>query len=150
MDSGVDQGEHPDGRRHVAHASPHGQHGTCVVVLLEGEGTLALGKDDGRVEDFVELGEVEPPAPESKALGPDAAHVGRVGQAVGANEDVRVLAAPAVRGRAVGDGVAESSRAVDLAQRVNGADHRVGLAVVGDRVLQRADHGHARDGRVDG
>lgn len=133
MDTGVDQDEHPDGRGHEAHTSPHAEHGAGMVVLLEGGAALALGEDDGRVEDLVELGEVEPPAPEGKAFVPDAAHIGAVWQARRrVDQDVRVLAGPSACGRVVGDGVAQSTRAVDLAERVNGAYDRVGLAVVGE------------------
>jgi hypothetical protein len=151
VDAGVDQNEHPDGRRHEAHASPHGQHSAGVVVLLERGAALALDEDNDRVEDFVELGEVEPPAPEGKALVPDPANVGLVGQARRrVDQDVRVLAGPAAGGRIVRDGVAEAARAVDLAESVDGAHDRVGVAVVREGVLQRAHHGHAGDGRVHG
>lgn len=151
MDSRVDQDKHPDWGRHEAHASPHGQHSAGMVVFLEGGAALALGEDNGRVEDFVELGEVEPPAPEGKALVPDATDIGRVGQASrGVDQDIGVLARPGVGGRVVGDGVAESSRAVDLAERVNGADNGIGVAVVREGALQGAHHGDTRDGRVDG
>ena len=151
VDAGIDQDKHPDGRRHEAHTGPHGQHGAGMVVLLEGGAALALGEDDGRVEDLVELGEVEPPAPEGEALVPDAAHVGAVWQARRpVHEHIRVLTGPAVRGRVVGDGVAQPAWAVDLAERVDGAYDGVGVGVVGERVLEGEDHGHARDGRVDG
>jgi hypothetical protein len=149
VDTRVDKDKHPDGGRHEAHSSPHGQHSAGMVVLLEGGAALALGEDDGRVEDFVELGEVEPPAPEGKALVPDAADIGGVGQASrGVDQDVGVLARPGVGGGVVGDRVAESSRAVDLAERVNGADDGIGVAVVREGALQCAHHGDARDGRI--
>lgn len=50
----------------------------------------------------------------------------------------------------VRDGVTEASRAVDLAESVDGADHGIGLGVVRERVLQAANHGDAGNGRVDG
>lgn len=90
VDSRVDQGKHPNGRRHEAHAGPHGQHSAGMVVLLERSAALALGQNDGRVKDLVELGEVEPPAPESKAFVPDSAHIRGVGQTVVAHADVGV------------------------------------------------------------
>jgi hypothetical protein len=120
------------------------------MVLLESGAALALGQDDGRVKDLVELGEVEPPAPESETLVPDSADIRLVWLAAGAYENIRVQAAPSVVGVVVGDGVAQSSGTVNLAEGVDGADNGVGLAVVGERVLEAADHGHAGDGRVDG
>jgi hypothetical protein len=150
VDSRVDQSKHPDGRGHEAHASPHGQHGTSVVVLLESGAALALCENDGRVENLVELGEVEPPAPESKALVPDPANIEAVGEAIGCQRDIRVEAAPRVVGVVEGDGIAKSARAVDLAEGVNGANDGVGLAVVGEGALEAADHGHTGNGRVDG
>jgi hypothetical protein len=122
-----------------------------MVVLLQGGAALALDEDNDRVEDFVELREVEPPAPEGQALVPDAANVGLVWQARRrVDQNVRVLAGPAVGGRIVRDGVAEAARAVDLAERVDGAHDRVGVAVVREGVLQCEHHGHAGDGRVHG
>lgn len=122
-----------------------------MVVLLERGASLALCENNGRVEHFVELGEVEPPAPEGQALVPDAADIGRVGQASrGVDQHVGVLARPRVGRGVVGNRVAESSRAVDLAERVDGADNGIGVAVVREGALQGAHHGDARDGRVDG
>jgi hypothetical protein len=146
----VDQNEHPDGRGHEAHTSPHGQHSAGMVVLLERGATLAFYEDDNRVEDFVELGEVEPPAPESKTLVPDSANVGLVGEAgCRVHKDVGVLASPGVGSRVVGNCVTKPTGTIDLAERVDSANNRVRVAVVRERVLQRADHGHAGDGRVD-
>lgn len=150
MDSRVDQSKHPDGWGHEAHTSPHGQHGTGVVVLLEGGASLALCEDNGRVENLVELGEIEPPAPESKPLVPDPAEIGAVGKTAGSQGNVWVEAAPRVIGVVEGNGVAKSAGAVDLAEGVDGANDGVGLAVVGEGVLEAADHGDAGDGRVDG
>jgi hypothetical protein len=146
----VDEDEHPDGRCHEAHSSPHGQHSAGMVVLLESRAALTLCEDDGRVEDFVELGEVEPPAPERETLVPDPANIARVWQASRrVDENIGVLAGPGVGGRVVRDSIAEPTGPIDLAKRVDGADDRVGVAVVRERRLQRADHGHAGDGRVD-
>lgn len=149
VDARVDRSKHPDRRRHEAHTSPHGQHGTGVMVLLEGGAALALGQNNSRVKDLVKLGEVEPPAPEREALVPDSADIRLVWQAGGADEDIRVQAAPGVVGVVVGDGVAQSPGTVDLAEGVDGADNGVGLAVVRERMLEAADHGHAGNGRVD-
>jgi len=84
----VDKSKHPDRRGHEAHTSPHRQHSAGMVVFLECGASLALCENDGRVKDFVELGEVEPPAPESQALVPDSADIAGVGHAIGADENV--------------------------------------------------------------
>ena len=121
-----------------------------MVVFLERGASLALCENDSRVKDFVELGEVEPPTPESQALVPDSADIAGVGHAIRTDENVCVEAGPGVVVGAVGNGVAQTAGTVNLAESVNGADDGIGLAVVGKRVLQAADHGHASDGRVDG
>lgn len=149
VDARVDQSKHPDGRGHEAHASPHGQHSAGVVVLLESGASLALCENNGRVEDLVELGEVEPPAPESETLVPDPANIRRVWETISSDGDVCIQAAPGIVGVAVRDSVAESARTVDLAESIDGANNSIGLAVVGEGVLQAADHGHAGNGRVD-
>jgi hypothetical protein len=146
----VDQNEHPDGRGHEAHTSPHGQHSAGMVVFLERSATLALHEDDNGVQDLVELGEVEPPAPESKTFVPDSAYVRLVWETSRRiDKDVGVLASPGVGGRVVGDCVAKSAGTIDLAERIDSADNRVRVAVVREGVFQGADHGHAGDGRVD-
>lgn len=52
--------------------------------------------------------------------------------------------------RVVRDCIAEPARAMNLAERIDGADDGIGIAVVGERVLQAADHGDAGNGGVDG
>ena len=150
MNSRVDQDEHPDGRGHVADTSPHAEHGTCVVVSLQGGAPLSLGKDDKSVKDFVELGEVEPPAPEGETFIPEPAHIRGVRQARGTQSDVGVLALPLVRIRVVRHSVTKPPRSMHLAQGIDGTNNRVLVRVVGERVLQAAEHGHAGDGGVDG
>jgi len=150
VDSRIDEHEHPNRRGHETHASPHGQHSTSVVVLLQGGAALAFGQDNGCVEDLVELGKVEPPPPERKTFIPDSAHVHGIWQASVAHENVRVEARPSAIVGVVSDGVPEASWAVDLAQRINGTHDCVRLAVVRKRVLQASNHGHTGDGRVDG
>lgn len=71
MDTRVDKDEHPDGRRHVAHTSPHTHHSTGMVVRLERGTHFPLGEDDEGVENLVELAEVEDPAVEGQAFVPD-------------------------------------------------------------------------------
>ena len=150
MNAGVDLNEHPDRRRHVAHTSPHRQHSTGVVVLLESRATLSLDQNDYSVENLVELGEVEPPAPESKALIPHPADISAVWEAVWSNVDVRVPAAPRVRFRVVCNCVTKTSGSLDLAKRIDGANEGIGLPPIGEGSLQAVEHGHAGEGGVDG
>lgn len=103
-----------------------------MVVLLESGATLSLDQNDGGVEHFVELGEVEPPAPESKTLIPHPANIGGVWETVRADVDVRVPASPSVCIQVVRDGITKTSRALDLAERIDGANERVGLSPVGE------------------
>lgn len=50
-----------------------------MVVGLESGAALALCENDEGVEDLVEFGEVEPPAPEGKSFVPETAQIGRLG-----------------------------------------------------------------------
>jgi hypothetical protein len=149
VDTRVDLDKHPDGRGHVTHASPHGQHGTGVVVLLEGGATLALDQNDDGVENLVELGEVEPPAPEGKALVPHPADIGRVWEAIGANRDVGVPAAPAVCIGIIGDCVTKASWTLDLTERIDSAHNGVRFPPIREGGLQTEKHGVAGEARVD-
>lgn len=101
-----------------------------MVVFLQSRAALALCEDDCRVEYLIELGEVEPPAPESQTFVPHPAHIGAIWQAGLTHKDVGVLAAPCVCIRVVGDSIAESTRAVDFAERINGTDYGIGVTVV--------------------
>lgn len=94
MDQGIDPAKHPDWRAHVANASPHAEHGTHVMIDLQRAGSLALHQDDQGVEDFIELAEVEHPAPKGQAFVPQPADVGRVRTAVSGKLDDLVLYAP--------------------------------------------------------
>ena len=64
MDARVDKREHPDGRTHIAHTSPHTEHSTSMMIRLKSGASLALGQDDHGVDDLVELAQVEEPTPE--------------------------------------------------------------------------------------
>jgi hypothetical protein len=150
VDARVYERKHPDRGRHVAHSGPHAHHGACVVVGLEGGASLSFGNDDGGIEDLVELGEVEEPTPEGKAFVPEPSNIRRVWNAIAVQMNKRVLGLPLVECGVVGGRIAESSRAVDLAQRVDGAYYGVALGIVGKCVLQGAHHGNAGDEGVDG
>ena len=149
MDTGVNLNEHPDRWRHVAHASPHRQHSTSMVVLLKSRAALSFDQNDRCVKDFVEFGEIEPPAPESKTLIPHPANISGVWKAIGTNVDVRIPASPSIRIWVVCDSITKASWTLDLAERVNSANKRIGLSPVGERCFQAVEHGHAGDCRVD-
>lgn len=55
VDEGVDKDKHPDRWRHVADASPHAKHCSCMVIGLQQTALFPLGQDDEGVYDFVEL-----------------------------------------------------------------------------------------------
>jgi len=150
MDTRVDESKHPDRRRHVADTRPHAQHGACMVVRLERGAALALHDDDERVDHLVELGQIKHPAPPGKTLVPDTSQVVRLRVPIRVQLDVWILALPLVCHRVVVDGVAQATRSMDLAERIDGSNDGVGLRVVGDRMLERADHGPAGHSRVDG
>lgn len=115
MDTRVHERKHPDGRRHVAHSRPHAHHGACVVVGLERRASLSLGNNDGGIEDLVELGEVEEPAPESKTFVPESSNVGRIWGAIAVQMNKRIPGLPLVECGIVRGSISESSRPVNLA-----------------------------------
>jgi hypothetical protein len=145
----VDEDEHPNGRAHVAHTSPHAKHRARMVVGLQGRATLALCDNDERVQDLVELAQIEDPTPESESLVPQSSNVGVIRSAVRAHVDKRVLGLPDVDGRVVGSRVAESSRSVDLAQRVRNTGETVRVVKARPRVSQRPVHGDEGSEAVD-
>lgn len=61
VDERVEHHKDPDGRALVSDAAPHAHHGPCVVVALQKAGRSPLEQDDGRVDNLIELGYVEPP-----------------------------------------------------------------------------------------
>jgi hypothetical protein len=145
----VDQDKHPNRRRHIANASPHAQHGTRVVISLQSGAALPLGENDGGIENLVELGEVEPPAPPRKAFIPHPSNVGRWGQAIGIKADEAVPVVPLVRLRVIRSGAAKSTRAIDFAESIDSADKCVGIGIMGEGPLQTVEHSIASDSGVD-
>lgn len=152
MDERVEEGEDPDGRGHVSDASPHAHHGTSVVVSLESGGPFALCEDDGGVEDFVELGEVEEEAKVGESTVPETADVCSIRQSLWSEmvSRVRVCHGPSVGTGIVDGSVAESPGPVDLAETVDdgcrGGSH--GLVWPGEP--EGADHAEKGPERVDG
>lgn len=130
MDTRVDQRKDPDRGSHVADARPHAHHGARMVVGLQRRALLPLGQDDGRVEDLVELGQVEDPAKVRQALVPEASDVRRVRDAALGQLVLRIVDIPPVR-RLVEDGrIAVAARAIDVAERVGDGHDAAGVVRV--------------------
>ena len=92
----VDEYKHPDRRAHVSNSGPHTQHCAGMMVSLQRGAPLAFGEDDERVDDFVELADVEHPAPERQTLVPQSPEVSRVWISIVAHVDQCVLRLPYV------------------------------------------------------
>ena len=150
VDGRVDEGEDQDGRRDVANTRPHAHHRARVVVGLQGRALLALGQDDGGIDDLVELGQVEDPAQVGQTLVPQAADVGRVGDPSFSQLVGRVPHGPLVNRRVVGGGVAVAPGAIDLAHGVGDAHHAIGVVPGGERVAEGLEHADEGPSRVDG
>lgn len=148
MDGRVDQRKDPDRGRHVADTGPHAHHRAGVVVGLQGGALLALGQDDGGVDDLVELGQVEDPAEVGQALVPETTHVGGVRQAVGQLER-GVRDRPGLGGGIEGGRVAISARAIDLAQGVHNSGEAITLGAIRPRIAKGLEHADKGPGRVD-
>jgi hypothetical protein len=59
VDQRVEHNKDPNRRRRISNASPHGKHGTSMVVSLEQRRLSTLGKDNNGVKNFVKLGKVK-------------------------------------------------------------------------------------------
>lgn len=119
------------------------------MVFLKSGATLALDDENGCIHNLVELGQVEPPAPEGETLVPDSAQVGTVGQTLRVHQHIRVEARPGAVVWMVDNRVTKASGTVNLAQRINRGNHSIGLAVMRERDFEAADHGEKCDGRID-
>lgn len=162
VNQGVDPHEHPNGRAHEADASPHAEHCTGVVVGLQSGAALALGDDDEGVQDFVELGQVEPEAPESETLVPEPSNVRRIRTATRAEQYELVLVLPHTRRGIVVHSISKSPRAMHFAQSVGGTSKTIlrpqarpwfpkqlKLAIPRPSVSQRPQHAPAHERRED-
>jgi hypothetical protein len=149
VDERVDKDKHPDRRGHVTDASPHAQHGACVVVGLESCASLALCDNDHGVDNLVELGEVEEPAPEGKALVPEAANVGGVRSALWHQLDHSVFGLPDIGGRVVVNSIAKAARTIDLTQRVGNTSQASAVVKSRPNSVDSAAHGVEGDTGVD-
>lgn len=150
MDERVDKDKHPDGWAHVADACPHAKHGARVMVRLQCRTSLALCQNDQSIHDLVELADIEDPAPERESLVPQPAIVRGVWITIGAQTNRRVLHLPNID-RAVESGsVTETSRAVDLAQRICSTCQSILVAESGPGVSEGPAHGQESGRGVDG
>lgn len=55
MNSRVEKNKQPDWRRHISDAGPHAKHCTGMMKRLQRGAGFALGQDDCRVQDLIEL-----------------------------------------------------------------------------------------------
>ena len=150
MDTRVDKGKHPDRGRHVAHTSPHAHHGTGVVVGLEGGAKLALGKNNESVEDLVELAQVENPAVESKTLVPETARLEAAGLTIGGELSIGRVGLPRLSIIVEEDRVAETSRTVQTAGRVDETGETLRSQRADHAAAQSTEHANEGPCRVDG
>lgn len=87
MDKRVENAEDPDGRRHktiihirnrnkqvygvnIPNTSPHANHCTSMMVGLQETTLFALGNDNSRIDNFIELAQIEQPSVERQSLLP--------------------------------------------------------------------------------
>lgn len=149
VDKGVDENEHPDRSRHVAHASPHAEHSTSVMVGLESRAELALGEDDEGIEDLVEFAEIEDPTVVSQTLVPETTGLSPAGKIV--NEGgVSSDRDEGARGVVVVDGVSNADRTVQTAEAISGTGKALGTSRVENTPPHTAKHTPKGPGRVDG
>ena len=135
----IDASEHPDRWGHVSNASPHGKHGSSMVVCLEEGGLFTLGKNDGSVEDLVELGEVKDPTIIRKSLVPDPTNISGIGHSsFQPHRDVGNM--PSTAGRVICSCTARTSRSVKLAKRVRDSSETVVILQSRPRVSDCPDH----------
>lgn len=128
MNGRIDKNKHPDRRAHEADTGPHTQHGASMMVGLQSGTTLALGDNDHRIHDLIEFAHVKDKAPKGQAFVPQPANVRRVGISIVAQADRGVFDFPDVDGGVEGRCIAETSGAVEFAQRVCHASSSVGVA----------------------
>lgn len=138
VDAGVEEAEHPDGGGHEAHTSPHAEHSAGVVVSLERRAALSLGEDDSRINDLVELGQVEEVPIKRQSLVPHPAALKARGSL------------PRRRSRRVRDSVLRARGTVQFTQRVHDADDAVGAIDGGNGAREALVHPHEGPGGVDG
>lgn len=150
MNARVDEDKHPNGRRHVTHASPHTHHGTGVVVCLERGAQLALGQDDEGVEDFIELAQVEDPSVEGEAFVPDATQVGAAWSFIYPECNIVGVRQPPSLILTIVDGIAKTGRTVKPGHTVHEAIGTLGAQRVHHAVAHHANHAQKGPCRVDG
>lgn len=120
------------------------------MVRLQRGAALALRDDNGGIQNLVELGEVEEPAPERETLVPKPTNVRRIRSAELAEMDELVLGSPRIGSRVVVCRVTKPSRPMHLAERVDYVYYAVRVVSAGEGVFHGPDHGDKRDCRVQG
>jgi hypothetical protein len=132
VDETVEEEENPDRRAHVLDSNKETSASTHVMVGLQGRTLLALQENDGGVDEFVEFGDVEPPAVKGKTFVPETTNVVRVrkvggGCGLDGARDERVGVEPGRDGGAVvvDCSVAESTGTGHPAKRIHGSPESV-------------------------
>ena len=110
MNGAVNEDKHPDWWTHISDSGPHAQHCAGVMVGLQRLTSLALCQDYQGIEDFIELADIEDPAPESKPFVPKPADICRIRVALSTEVDRNILHFPDVDRRVVRGGVSQASR----------------------------------------
>jgi hypothetical protein len=116
-----------------------------MMIGLESGTTFTLHNDNDCVKDLVELGKIEDPSPESKALIPDPTNVGTIRQAIATELDELILDAPRVAFCAECGSIAQTPWTVHLAKRIDRSNQRVMLGVMRYGDLEGAYHGSTGD-----
>lgn len=120
-----------------------------MVVGLKSCASLALCDNDHGVDNLVELRKVEEPAPECKALVPEAANIGGVRCALRHQLDHGVLGLPDVGGCIVVNSIAEAAGTIDLAERVSNTSQAGAVVKSRPNSVDSATHGVEGDTGVD-
>jgi hypothetical protein len=149
VNKGVKEDEKPDGWCHVADSCPHAHHGTSVVVCLQSAGSLSLSQNDNSIQNLVELGKIEEPSVESQSLVPESSAISWSWLEAGRQGNCWGLSNPLRAGWVVGDGIAESSLAVRLAEGVDNSNNAA-LNAGTESSLHAAEHAVESPRRVNG
>jgi hypothetical protein len=75
MDEAVHEDEHPDRRAHVSNTCPHAEHGSGMVICLQGRASFSLCQDNEGIENLIELAQVKKPSIKGQSFKPESTKV---------------------------------------------------------------------------